>query len=108
MSQDAYAVPPGTSLAEVARTMATHKYGSAVIARGGRVEGIFTTVDALKALDALLSTSPAAEAPAPRRKAPTRKAAARKAAAKKASPARRPARKAAGKKKAPARKRSRR
>jgi acetoin utilization protein AcuB len=56
MSQDAYTVAPGTPLAEVARTMAQHKYGSAVIVRDGHVEGIFTTVDALRALDAVLSS----------------------------------------------------
>jgi acetoin utilization protein AcuB len=35
MAQDAYTVPPGTSLLEVTRTMAMHKYGSAVVARTG-------------------------------------------------------------------------
>ena len=69
MSQDAYTVPPGTVLLEVARTMAMHKYGSAVIAREGHVEGIFTTIDALKALEALLSSPGAEAAPAPRRAA---------------------------------------
>ena len=75
MSQDAYTVPPGTALAEVARTMALHKYGSAVIAREGHVEGIFTTIDALKALEAFLSSPrrlakkrPARKAAAPARK----------------------------------------
>jgi acetoin utilization protein AcuB len=68
MSQDAYAVPPGTALVEVARTMALHKYGSAVVAQNGHVVGIFTTIDALKALEALLSTPLAEATPPPRRK----------------------------------------
>jgi acetoin utilization protein AcuB len=89
MAQEAYTVPPGTGLTEVARTMALHKYGSAVVARDGRVEGIFTTIDALRALDTLLSS--------PRQ--PARKSAPRKAAAGKRA-AKRPTRKAA-----PARKR---
>jgi acetoin utilization protein AcuB len=83
MSQDAYTVPPGTALAEVARTMAMHKYGSAVIAHKGRVQGIFTTIDALKALDALLTPPRAKATPAPRRKTtPRQKARPAKAAAK--------------------------
>ncbi|WP_395833069.1 CBS domain-containing protein [Archangium violaceum] len=115
MSQDAYTVPPGTTLLEVARTMAMHKYGSAVIANKGRVEGIFTTVDALKALEMLLASPQAEATPSPRRKTAPRqlskKGASSKAAARKGarttanrptgkSAAKRPARKAA-----PARKR---
>ncbi|AKJ07357.1 CBS domain-containing protein [Archangium gephyra] len=118
MAQEAYTVPPGTPLLEVARTMAMHKYGSAVIAQKGRVEGIFTTVDAMRALETLLASPMAEQAPAPRRKttprqlakkaAPRKAAAARKGAsntakrpAGKKSTAKRPARKVA-----PARKRS--
>ncbi|HSP81625.1 MAG TPA: CBS domain-containing protein [Myxococcaceae bacterium] len=108
MSQDAYTVPPGTALAEVARTMAMHKYGSAVVSDKGRVLGIFTTIDALTALDALL----AKPRPAPRRKTTPRKkarpakaAAAKRAAPKKKAPARRPAAKSTARKAAPARKR---
>jgi acetoin utilization protein AcuB len=112
MSQDAYTVPPGTSLIEVARTMGMHKYGSAVIARDGHVEGIFTTIDALKALEAILSvpqtrtkakpTSRRKSTPRQLGKPGARKAPAKKAPAKKAVRAmtKRPARKAA-----PARKR---
>lgn len=115
MAQEAYTVPPGTALLEVARTMAMHKYGSAVIAREGHVEGIFTTIDALRALETLLSSPLAEAAPAPRRKTTPRqlgkKAAPRKAAARKGagSAAKRPAGKSAVKrparKAAPARKR---
>jgi acetoin utilization protein AcuB len=54
MSQDVYAVPPRASLLAVAQEMADHKYGSAVVMDGTRVAGVFTTVDALKALVSLL------------------------------------------------------
>ena len=110
MSQDAYTVPPGTALIEVARTMALHKYGSAVIARDGNVEGIFTTIDALKALEAVLATPEAQAKPSPRRKSTPRqlgKPGARKAPAKKGvrSAAKRPTTKRPARKAAPARKR---
>jgi acetoin utilization protein AcuB len=88
MSQDCYVVPPETPLAAVAEEMHRHKYGSAVIARGAQVLGIFTTTDALSALAAVLSR------PAPARKAAPRKAAAKKAArpaARKSKPAGKPA-----------------
>jgi acetoin utilization protein AcuB len=55
MSQDCYTAGPETPLAQVAREMARHKYGSAVILRGAEVLGIFTTTDALRALDTVLS-----------------------------------------------------
>jgi acetoin utilization protein AcuB len=105
MAQDAYTVPPGTALIEVARTMALHKYGSAVIARDGHVEGIFTTVDALKALDAVLSrkrTPRQLARPGTRKAPPARKSvrSATKRIARKVTAAKRPTRKAA-----PARKR---
>ncbi len=104
MSQDAYTVHPGAALIEVARTMAMHKYGSAVVASNGRVEGIFTTVDALKALDAVLSEKSAPRKPArsgTRKAAPAKKKsvrAATKRPTRKAAPARKgtPARKRGG------------
>ena len=99
MSQDCYTVEAGTPLAEVAREMGRHKYGSAVVLQGSHVLGIFTTTDALRALEAVL-TRPAA--PTPARKAAPRKAATKKAArpaARKAKSAgKRPARKAPAKK----------
>jgi acetoin utilization protein AcuB len=99
MSQDCYTVEAGTPLSEVARQMGQHKYGSAVVVQGSQVLGIFTTTDALRALDAVLSR-PAA--PAPARKAASRKAPAKGTARKAASKARpsgkRPARKAPAKK----------
>jgi acetoin utilization protein AcuB len=50
MSTDVYVVAPDTPLKEVAGAMADHKYGCAVVVDGNRVVGIFTTVDALRAL----------------------------------------------------------
>jgi len=54
MTADPYVVSPEEALEEVARTMADHKYGSAVVVDGSAVLGLFTTVDALKALAAVL------------------------------------------------------
>ncbi len=50
MSQDIYEITPDTHLEEVAANMAAHKYGSAIVVEAGKVVGIFTTVDALRAL----------------------------------------------------------
>lgn len=46
----AYVVNPDTSLSEVATVMAEKHYGSAVVCEQGYVVGIFTTVDACRAL----------------------------------------------------------
>jgi len=54
MSAEPYVVPPDAPLEEVAREMAEHKYGSAVVVQRGEVVGIFTTVDALRALASVL------------------------------------------------------
>jgi acetoin utilization protein AcuB len=54
MSTDAYVVSPKEPLAEVARTMADRRLGSAIVASRGKVVGIFTTVDALALLARLL------------------------------------------------------
>jgi len=53
MSVDAYAVPPEAPLAEVSAHMAANRYGCAVVIERGRVIGIFTTTDALRALGVL-------------------------------------------------------
>ena len=54
MMPSPYVVQRGDSLAKVARHMAEQKYGAAVVVEGAKVVGIFTTVDALRALaDAL-------------------------------------------------------
>jgi acetoin utilization protein AcuB len=50
MSSDVYVVSPERHLGEVAATMAERKYGCAVVARDGHIEGIFTTSDALRVI----------------------------------------------------------
>jgi acetoin utilization protein AcuB len=50
MSTDVYVVSPDTPLGDVARDMAERKYGCAVVAEGPHLVGIFTTIDALRAL----------------------------------------------------------
>jgi CBS domain-containing protein len=54
MAQDPYAVPPDAPLDEVAAAMAESKFGCAVVVDRGSVIGLFTTVDALRALAALV------------------------------------------------------
>lgn len=51
MSEPAFSVQATAPVDEVARAMGEHKYGSVVVVtRGGAVEGIFTMVDACRAL----------------------------------------------------------
>jgi acetoin utilization protein AcuB len=50
MTQAPYAVPANAALGEVAQEMARRRIGSAVVVQRQKVIGIFTTVDALKAL----------------------------------------------------------
>jgi len=50
MTPEPYVVTAGTLLREVAEEMVAHKYGCAVVTERGRVVGIFTTIDALRAL----------------------------------------------------------
>lgn len=54
MNTEVYTVGPDAELAEVAHEMAEKKYGSAVILQNRKVVGIFTTVDACRALGDLL------------------------------------------------------
>ena len=54
MSQEVYTVSPEASLDEVVNEMAEKKYGSAVVVQNHKVVGIFTTVDACRALAELL------------------------------------------------------
>lgn len=56
MTESPYTVHPETPLDEVATTMASKKYGSAIVVQNNKVVGIFTTVDACRALSELLST----------------------------------------------------
>jgi acetoin utilization protein AcuB len=54
MSIEPFAVDPDATLAEVAREMHRHRYGSAVVREGRDVVGIITTVDVLGALARIL------------------------------------------------------
>lgn len=56
MSTAVYVVSPDVPLDEVVNTMADHKYGSAVVMQNRSVVGIFTTVDACRALADVLRT----------------------------------------------------
>jgi acetoin utilization protein AcuB len=56
MMEEPYSVNPDTPLDEVVATMAEHKYGSAIVVQNNHVVGVFTTVDACRALSELLTT----------------------------------------------------
>ena len=56
MSEVVYTVAPKAPLDEVVREMAKHKYSCAVVEDSGKVVGVFTTVDALRAFADLLET----------------------------------------------------
>ena len=56
MSPTVYTVGPKASLDGVVREMAAHKYGCAVIEDNGKLVGVFTTVDAMRAFAELLET----------------------------------------------------
>lgn len=57
MTPDPYAITPDCSLEWVAIEMAQHKLGSTVVVDHGKVVGVLTTVDALRALSELLGRS---------------------------------------------------
>lgn len=50
MTPDPYIALPSTPLAEVADEMAHKKYGAAIIVDRGNVVGVFTAIDALRAI----------------------------------------------------------
>lgn len=50
MAKDPYFALPSTPLAEVADEMAKRRIGAAVVIDSGNVVGVFTAVDALRAL----------------------------------------------------------
>jgi acetoin utilization protein AcuB len=50
MTQDVFEAARDTPLSEVAATMIERKLGSAVVTQRGRVVGVFSTIDGLKAL----------------------------------------------------------
>lgn len=58
MAEEPFTVSPEEPLDAVARVMADHKLGSAVIVEDGQIQGIFTTVDALRALLRLWKSAP--------------------------------------------------
>jgi acetoin utilization protein AcuB len=58
MTSEPYCVPPEALLDEVVDVMAGNKYGCALVVQAGRVEGIFTTVDALQAFAHFLRGQP--------------------------------------------------
>jgi acetoin utilization protein AcuB len=51
-----FTVEPDAPLDEVCDTMAEHKYGSAIVLSNDKLVGIFTWVDALRAMSDLLKT----------------------------------------------------
>jgi acetoin utilization protein AcuB len=55
MSPEPFTVEPDAPLEWVAATMADNKFGSAVVVEADRVVGVFTTIDALRALHDLLT-----------------------------------------------------
>lgn len=54
MSQDPYCVERTTPLAEVALSMAQHRYGCAIVKDGAHLVGVFTMVDGMRVLGELL------------------------------------------------------
>jgi acetoin utilization protein AcuB len=55
---DSFVVDADAELEEVARTMAERHVGSALVTRGGKLVGIFTSTDACRALARVLSGRP--------------------------------------------------
>jgi len=51
MSTEVFTVGPDASVARVSQEMAKKKYGCAVVMCEGRLDGIFTTIDAIQALN---------------------------------------------------------
>jgi len=57
MVEDVFTVPPDAPVGEVIETMIDRKLGSAIVCEGDHVAGVFTTVDALRALHRMLEGS---------------------------------------------------
>jgi acetoin utilization protein AcuB len=55
MTPDVYCVNDSAPLRSVVREMARRKLGSAIVTRDQKVIGVFTTIDALRALDQALA-----------------------------------------------------
>ena len=58
MTTDTYAVAPDTPIGAVAKNMARHRYGCAVVLERGKVVGIFTVTDALRLVATLAPSAP--------------------------------------------------
>ena len=54
--ENPYTVHPDASLKDVAKTMADKHYGSAIVMQNNKLVGIFTTVDACRALAEIIET----------------------------------------------------
>lgn len=54
MSSNPYICAPETPLLDVVRTLCQHKIGTAIVMKDGKLVGIFTLIDALKALQSRL------------------------------------------------------
>ena len=70
MTSDTYGVAPDAPISAVAKHMARHRYGCAVVLERGKVAGIFTATDALRLVSTLTppprSARPTARRPATR------------------------------------------
>lgn len=55
-TRDPFVVSPESLLSDVCAEMAAHKYGCALVCDNKKLVGLFTWVDALKAMNELLST----------------------------------------------------
>lgn len=51
MSSNPYICAPDTPLVDVVRTLCEHKIGTAIVMKDGKLAGIFTLIDALRALE---------------------------------------------------------
>ena len=58
MTTETYTVAPDTPIGAVAKNMARHRYGCAVVLERGKVAGIFTMTDALRLVSALAPSAP--------------------------------------------------
>ena len=58
LTREPFLVDPEDSVQNVASRMAARKIGSAVVARGGKLLGLFTVTDALRALAVLAGAHP--------------------------------------------------
>jgi CBS domain-containing protein len=63
MTTDTYAVEPDAPIGAVAKHMARHRYGCAVVLERGKVAGIFTATDALRLVSAFGPSARSARVP---------------------------------------------